>query len=70
MTAQCVVVIDESLAAYDFGPQHPLSPQRVVATYASIRAHGLLEKSDVQESRITADISEAELLAIHASDYI
>ena len=67
MTGPVTVVWDESLAAYDFGPEHPLRPGRVQLTMALARAAGLLE-----EARVVglADVSGGDLARVHDLDYL
>jgi acetoin utilization protein AcuC len=45
MAGPVTVVWDEALAAYDFGPEHPLRPARVQLTVALARSLGLLEQA-------------------------
>src|ERR687890_805302 len=47
MAGPVTVVWDEALAAYDFGPEHPLRPARVQLTMALARSLGLLERARV-----------------------
>ena len=37
-----LVTVDDVAKAYDFGPQHPLRPERVILTYEHIEALGLM----------------------------
>ena len=41
------VVWSDELAAYDFGPHHPLNPVRLVLTIELARALGVLDASNV-----------------------
>lgn len=40
MTA--ILVFDERLAGYDFGPMHPLRPERILRSVDLMRSHGLI----------------------------
>lgn len=54
---------------YDHGPQHPLRPERVLATWDLIDACGLLERPDVSTlSCRTAD--DGEIGLVHTSEFI
>lgn len=67
MTGPVTVVWDEGLAAYDFGPEHPLRPARVQLTMALAGAAGLLG-----EARLIgpATLSGADLARVHDLDYL
>jgi acetoin utilization protein AcuC len=60
---------DERLAAYDFGPRHPLAPIRVKLTIELARAFGVLSLPGVTVS--AADpATDAELELVHDPGYI
>jgi acetoin utilization protein AcuC len=63
------VTWDESLAAYDFGPQHPLKPIRVKLMVELARAYGLLDRAnvDVVAPRFA---TRKELELVHTPRYI
>ena len=67
MAGPVAVVWDEALAAYDFGPQHPLRPGRVQLTMALARHCGLLEPARLLEP---AAVSGADLTRVHELDYL
>ena len=69
MSARVAVPWDDSLAAYDFGPQHPLKPIRVKLTVELMRAYGLLDAPnvDVLKPRFA---SREELELVHTPRYI
>jgi acetoin utilization protein AcuC len=67
MAGPVTVVWDEALAAYDFGPQHPLRPARVQLTMALARSCGLLEQVRVAGP---AAVSGADLTRVHELDYL
>jgi acetoin utilization protein AcuC len=68
--SRSLVVVDKRLVAYDFGPQHPLAPIRLLRTYDQIEAHGLTHTAGVEQSLATADVSEADLLRVHTSEFV
>lgn len=63
------LIWDEALAAYDFGPQHPLAPIRVELTVDLIRAVGLTSSPDVVEAPPGA-ADEAEVLRLHRPAFV
>lgn len=64
-----LVTVDDLARKYDFGPQHPLRPERVLLTYENIRAMDLVYRQNVTE--IPARVAtEAEVLAAHSRDYV
>ena len=67
MTGPVTVVWDEALAAYDFGPEHPLRPGRAQLTMALAREAGLLA-----EARLVGPeaLSGADLARVHDLDYL
>jgi acetoin utilization protein AcuC len=69
MSERVAVPWDDSLAAYDFGPQHPLKPIRVQLTYELWKAYGLLDRPnvDVIEPRFA---TREELELVHTPRYI
>jgi acetoin utilization protein AcuC len=67
MTGPVTVVWDEGLAAYDFGPEHPLRPGRVQLTMALAREAGLLAKARVVGP---AALSGADLARVHDLGYL
>ena len=64
------VVWDESLAAYDFGPGHPLAPIRVQLAMRLAGEFGLLAAPGVQLITPVPFASEAELRGVHDADYV
>jgi acetoin utilization protein AcuC len=61
------VVWDEELGAYDFGPEHPLRPERVWLTIALARATGLLDRARLIGP---APLSGTDLARVHTLDYL
>jgi acetoin utilization protein AcuC len=67
MAGPVAVVWDEALAAYDFGPEHPLRPARVQLTMALARHCGLLERARLTEP---VAVSGTDLARAHDLDYL
>jgi len=63
------LVWDDSFESYDFGPQHPLKPIRVVLTVALMRACGLDVLENVN-AVIPRPATRAEVETIHDPAYI
>lgn len=68
MSDAVAVVWDEALAAYDFGPGHPLAPIRVQLAMRLAADFGLLDHLDVLTPVTPATM--AEILAVHHPDYV
>jgi acetoin utilization protein AcuC len=69
MSDKVAVIWDEALAAYDFGPTHPLAPVRVELTMALARAFGVLDAENVVEVK-PDPADDAQLALVHGADYI
>jgi acetoin utilization protein AcuC len=69
MTGSLQVLWDEALTHYDFGPEHPLNPVRVVLTFSLARQLGVLSAPSVTILEPTP-ASDAELETVHDHDYI
>src|SRR6266700_3240245 len=69
MPCTLLVAWDERLAAYDFGPGHPLAPVRVELTMELARAFGLFDQAGVTIER-PALACDAELELVHDPRYI
>ncbi len=69
MTGSLQVLWDEALTHYDFGPEHPLNPVRVVLTFSLARQLGVLCAPSVTMLE-PAPASDAELETVHDYDYI
>jgi acetoin utilization protein AcuC len=63
------VVWDDALAAYDFGPGHPLAPIRVELTMALARAMGVFDTPGVSTA-VPERVDDALLELIHDDTYI
>ncbi|MEY4348259.1 MAG: hypothetical protein RIS43_678, partial [Actinomycetota bacterium] len=68
--SRSLVVVDKRLVAYDFGPQHPLAPIRILRTYDQIEAHGLTHSDAVEQALATAEVTDADLLRVHTPEFI
>jgi acetoin utilization protein AcuC len=69
MSDSVAVVWDDALAAYDFGPSHPLAPVRVVLTMALARSLGVLDLPNVTLSGTTPATDDL-LRLVHQAGYI
>lgn len=69
MSDSVLVLWDDALAAYDFGPRHPLAPVRVQLTMALARSLGVLDHPNVTvEKPEPAD--DATLTLVHDVAYV
>ena len=68
MSDAVAVVWDDSLAAYDFGPGHPLAPIRVQLAMRLARDFGVIDAMEVLTPVVPASI--AEILAVHDPEYV
>ncbi|MFY9331588.1 MAG: acetoin utilization protein AcuC [Candidatus Nanopelagicales bacterium] len=64
------VVWDEALAAYDFGPGHPLAPIRVQLAMRMMVDFGLLAHDDVSVITPIEPASLADILRVHEAEYV
>ncbi|HEX4190113.1 MAG TPA: acetoin utilization protein AcuC [Marmoricola sp.] len=60
-----VVVYDETLTGYDFGPAHPMNPIRVDLTMRLTEALGVLDRPDGLVRVAAPDATDADLLLVH-----
>lgn len=67
MSRSVLVVWDDRLTSYDFGPGHPLAPVRVELTMALAREFGVL---DTVETTGCAPAADDELALVHKRDYV
>jgi acetoin utilization protein AcuC len=63
------VVWDDALAAYDFGPDHPLAPVRVQLTMSLARSLGVFDAPNV-ELVVPDPVDDATLEFVHTADYL
>lgn len=64
-----LVVVDDLAGAYDFGPGHPLRPERVLLTYEHIRNLGIADRGNVIETPAPPARDEA-IRAVHDDDFV
>lgn len=67
MTDKAVLVFDETMTSYNFGPSHPMAPVRIELTMALARELGILDELDVIGA---AAATEDDLNLIHSAEYI
>ena len=69
MTSVALVKVDDIAKAYDFGPSHPLRPERVLLTYQRIAELGLDRLANVTEisARVATD---EEILRVHDDAFV
>jgi acetoin utilization protein AcuC len=70
MSDRVGIVWDERLAAYDFGPGHPLTPQRVQLAMRLMTELGLCNLPNVEVLSRVDPATEADLLRVHDADFI
>lgn len=69
MTSVALVKIDDIAKAYDFGPSHPLRPERVLLTYEHITELGLDSLSHVQ-TLAARTATDEEILRVHDDAFV
>lgn len=70
MSDALTVVWDDALAAYDFGPGHPLAPMRVQLAMRLVTDFGLLAAPRVTVHTPVVPAGAEDLLRVHDADYI
>lgn len=70
VTGSLAVVADESLAAYNFGPGHPMAPIRVQLTMRLADAFGLLALPNVELLRSVPPARAHDLVRVHDPDFL
>lgn len=58
---------DEAVTRYDFGPSHPMDPVRLALTMGLVRAFGLDREMEVRAARAAGD---STLRLVHREDYV
>ena len=64
-----LVTWEDSARLYDFGPNHPLRPERVLVTYENIKAASLLDLAHVREEPARTAI-DSEIEAVHDPAFV
>lgn len=70
MAGDVTIVYDQSLAAYDFGATHPLSPIRVQLAYRLAEEFGLLAHERARVVRDAPPATMEMLLRVHTPEFI
>ena len=69
MTCTLHVAWDDRLTGYDFGPQHPMAPQRLKLTMELAQALGLARAAGVTLT-VPGTVGDAELTLVHDPLYV
>jgi acetoin utilization protein AcuC len=64
-----LVIVEDIARAYDFGPSHPLRPERVLHTYDRIRALGL-DGGDHVRKVPARSATDEEITAVHDPQFV
>ena len=64
------VIWDDELAAYDFGPGHPLAPIRVQLAHRLASDLGVLTQPNVTKIDHIEPVSDEDLLRVHEAEYV
>ena len=64
-----LVTVEDIARAYDFGPGHPLRPERVLFTYRNIRSLGLISRANVKEVP-AREATPEEITAVHDPAFV
>ncbi|WP_327296042.1 acetoin utilization protein AcuC [Streptomyces sp. NBC_01197] len=67
MSGRRLLMWDEAVTRYDFGPGHPMDPVRLALTMGLVRAYGLDSAVDVVAAR---PAGESTLRLVHRADYL
>ncbi|MEU1076750.1 MULTISPECIES: acetoin utilization protein AcuC [unclassified Streptomyces] len=67
MTGRALLMWDDAVTAYDFGPSHPMDPVRLSLTMGLVRAYGLDKAVDVVAAPAAGD---STLRLVHREDYV
>ncbi|WP_328318943.1 acetoin utilization protein AcuC [Streptomyces sp. NBC_00388] len=67
MSGRGLLMWDEAVTKYDFGPGHPMDPVRLALTMGLVRAYGLDSAVDVVSAR---PAGESTLRLVHRADYL
>ncbi|MGW5425077.1 acetoin utilization protein AcuC [Streptomyces sp. NPDC003943] len=67
MSSRALLMWDEAVTGYDFGPEHPMDPVRLALTMGLVRAYGLDGRVDVVAAK---PAGESTLRLVHREDYV
>ncbi|MFD3546231.1 acetoin utilization protein AcuC [Streptomyces sp. NPDC058655] len=67
MSGRGLLMWDEAVTGYDFGPGHPMDPVRLELTMGLVRAFGLDRVLEVRAARAAGD---STLRLVHREDYV
>ncbi|MEV3994035.1 acetoin utilization protein AcuC [Streptomyces sp. NPDC049837] len=67
MSGRALLMWDDALTGYDFGPGHPMDPVRLALTMGLVRAYGLDRRVDVVAAKPAGD---STLRLVHREDYV
>ncbi|MCP3822136.1 acetoin utilization protein AcuC [Streptomyces sp. A3M-1-3] len=67
MSGRGLLMWDEGVTKYDFGPSHPMDPVRLALTMGLVRAYGLDAAMDVVAAKPAGD---STLRLVHREDYV
>ncbi|MGP9019383.1 acetoin utilization protein AcuC [Streptomyces sp. BR1] len=67
MSGRALLMWDDAVTAYDFGPSHPMDPVRLSLTMGLVRAYGLDKVVDVVAAPPAGD---STLRLVHREDYV
>ncbi|MDJ0385698.1 acetoin utilization protein AcuC [Streptomyces sp. G-G2] len=67
MSGRGLLMWDEAVTKYDFGPGHPMDPVRLALTMGLVRAFGLDREMDVRAGKAAGD---STLRLVHRGDYV
>ncbi|MBT2544374.1 acetoin utilization protein AcuC [Streptomyces sp. ISL-44] len=67
MSGRGLLMWDEAVTKYDFGPSHPMDPVRLALTMGLVRAFGLDRAVEVRAARAAGD---STLRLVHREDYV
>lgn len=67
MSGHGLLMWDEAVTKYDFGPGHPMDPVRLALTMGLVRAFGLDREIEVRAGRPAGD---STLRLVHREDYV
>ncbi|NXY98723.1 acetoin utilization protein AcuC [Streptomyces sp. BR123] len=67
MSSRGLLMWDEAVTGYDFGPSHPMDPVRLALTMGLVRAFGLDREAEVRSAPAAGD---STLRLVHREDYV